>query len=180
MYGACVLLVLPQSTLLTFSVSYLVDDRGWSSTQAGRLLSVALLLTVITRPVIGHLSDRLGQRLTLMRVFAFGNAVILVLVFAGAATGSSLGPIAVLVACTSTVTGYGLASTVIAGFAERARLGRALGVQQTLQSLVGTVGPIALSSVIGAAGYATAFAAIALAPLAGGALLPVADERRGS
>jgi len=178
MYGACVLLVLPQSALLTFSVSYLVDDWGWSSIHAGRLLSAALLLTVLARPVVGLLSDRLGQRLTLMRVFAFGNAAVLVLVVAGAVTGTLLGPIAVLVACTSTVTGYGLASTVIAGFAEQARLGRALGVQHTLQGLVGTVGPIVLSSVIGAAGYASAFAALALAPLAGGALLPVAAERR--
>jgi MFS family permease len=177
MYFACVLLVLPQSALLTFSVSYLVDEWGWSPAEAGRLLAAALLITVITRPVVGHLSDRLGHRLTLMRVLAFGNAGVLVLMVTAAVSGSWLGPLAVLTAVTSTVTGYGLASAVVAGFAAQARLGRALGVQHTLQSLVTTVGPIALSGVIGLAGYTAAFAAVALAPLAGAVVLPVAAER---
>ncbi|RSN22764.1 MFS transporter [Amycolatopsis sp. WAC 01416] len=178
-YGACALLILPQSALLTFSVSYLVDDRGWSPVQAGWLLSGALLLTVLTRPLAGYLADRLGAPLGLMRIFAFGNAVVLLFVVIGAVTRTWLGTVMVLVACVSTITGYGLASTAVAGFAARARLGRALGVQHTLQSLMTTAGPVVLSAVIGKAGYAGAFAVIAVAPLAGGALLPVAAERPG-
>jgi MFS family permease len=179
MYGACALLILPQSALLTFSVSYLVDDRGWSPVRAGWLLSGALLLTVLTRPLVGYVADRLGAPLGLMRIFAFGNAVVLLLVVLGALTGTWLGTVMVFVACVSTVTGYGLASTVVASFAARARLGRALGVQHTLQSLVTTAGPVVLSAVIGGAGYAGAFVVIAVAPLAGGALLPVTAERLG-
>ncbi|MFC3454791.1 MFS transporter [Amycolatopsis speibonae] len=178
-YGACAVLILPQSALLTFSVSYLVDDRGWLPVQAGWLLGGALLLTVLTRPLVGHLADRLGAPMGLMRIFAFGNAVVLALVVIGAMTGTWLGTVMVLFACVSTVTGYGLASTAVAGFAARARLGRALGVQHTLQSLVTTLGPVVLSAVIGRAGYASAFAVIAIAPLAGGVLLPVTVERTG-
>jgi MFS family permease len=177
-YAACALLILPQSTLLTFSVSYLVDDRAWSPVHAGQLLSVALLLTVITRPAVGRLADRVGCRVRLMRAFALGNAAVLLVVLVGALSNTWLGPAAVLVAATSTVTGFSLASTVVAGFAEEARLGRALGTQQTVQSLTGTIGPVVLSGVIGAAGYAAAFAAIALAPVAGAVFLPVRAENR--
>ncbi|AXB41525.1 MFS transporter [Amycolatopsis albispora] len=178
MYGACALLVLPQSALLTFTVSYLVDDRGWTPAGAGWLLSGGLLLTVLTRPVLGHLSDRGGSRLGLMRAFAVGNAVVLALLVAGVLSGTGWAPAALLIACVSTVTGYGLASTAVAGFAAHARLGRALGIQHTVQSLVATAGPVLLGGLIGTAGYAAAFAAVAVAPVAGGALLPVGAERR--
>jgi len=54
--------------------------------------------------------------------------------------------------------------------------GRALGIQNTGQNIVGSLTPVALGALVGAAGYAVGFAIAALAPIAAIGLTPVRDE----
>ncbi|WUI03945.1 MFS transporter [Spirillospora sp. NBC_00431] len=177
MYIVSVLLFLPQISLLTFAVSYLVDTRGWSAAHAGEALSVALLLTLVTRPVIGHWSDQVGRRLGLMRGIAILNVAVMGALVTGTVTGSRLGTAAVLVAVTSMITGSGLIATTVAEFADRTRTGRALGVQNTLQGGVAVLAPIVLGSTVDLFGYTAAFGMIAVAPLLAAIVVPVAAER---
>ncbi|MDJ1133621.1 MFS transporter [Streptomyces iconiensis] len=177
MYGVSVLLFLPQITLMTFTVSYLVDAQGWSTSSAGQAMSVALLLTVVTRPIVGHRSDRIGRRLGLMRGIAVVNVAVMAALIVCAAVGTRLGSAVVLLAVTSLITGSGLIATTVAEFAKGERRGRALGVQNTLQNGTGVVAPAVLGGAIGVGGYATGFALIAVGPLLAAFLIPVAAER---
>jgi len=176
MYAVSMLLFLPQISLLTFTVSYLVH-RGWDPASAGQALGLALLATCVTRPIMGYWSDRIGRRLGLMRWLAVLNVCVLVALTIGTATNSQLSAVAVLLAVTSMVTGSGLIATAVAQFADAKRTGRSLGVQNTLQNGMGVLAPIALGNLIDFGGYTVTFAIIAVAPLIGVFMIPVAAER---
>jgi sugar phosphate permease len=56
---------------VTFIVTALVRERGFSESAAGTFWSAVGLLSLLSGPVFGWLSDRLGRRAGLMVVFAF-------------------------------------------------------------------------------------------------------------
>ncbi len=55
---------------VTFIVTSLIQDRGFSEAAAGRAWSWIGLLSILSGPVFGILSDRLGRRLALVLVFS--------------------------------------------------------------------------------------------------------------
>jgi MFS family permease len=55
---------------LTFIVTSLVEDQGFSETAAGLLWAVLGFLSLFSGPIFGTLSDRIGRRAGLMIVFA--------------------------------------------------------------------------------------------------------------
>ena len=79
-----------------------------------------------------------------------------------------------------TVADNGLAFTAVAELAGREWSGRALGVQNTGQNLAAVITSPALAAVIGATGYALAFTAVAVCPLAAIVLTPVRAEADGA
>ena len=64
------LLVIPQITVWTYMLVWLIDDRGWSTTAAGALVGSTQLLGAAARIGVGWWSDRVGSRLGPMRVVA--------------------------------------------------------------------------------------------------------------
>jgi hypothetical protein len=101
---------------------------------------------------------------------------------AGAALADAAAAPALLVAAAIlTVSPNGLAFTAVAERAGSGWAGRALGIQNTVQNMVGAVtGPL-LAAVIVAAGsggaaYGVAFAVAATVPLAAAALIPARQE----
>jgi sugar phosphate permease len=157
-------LVVPQLALLSFVALYLHDERGLSPVAAGAVLAGAQVTGVVARIAVGLGSDRLGTRLRLLRV--------LVVVFAGTlVAGAALlrAPVAVTVAALglAAVLGLcwnGLAFLTVAETAPPSRRGVALGLQNTAVAIAGTVAPIAFGLAVAAAGWATAFALLPLAP----------------
>ena len=176
-HSASALLVVPQVTVATFALVYLVDDHGWPAGGAGRVLAAGQVGGALARLVAGWWSDRIGSRLRPMRQVALAIAVALALLAAGThAAGAAV--VALLAAGILTVSPNGLAFTAVAERAGGAWAGRALGVQNTAQNLVGTATVPVMAAVIAAAGYRVAFAATIAFPLAAAAVIPVVAERR--
>ncbi|MEP7369638.1 MAG: MFS transporter [Dermatophilaceae bacterium] len=176
-HGASALLVVPQFATLAFSAEYLVSQRGWDPAAAGRLLAVVALGGAGGRLASGHWSDIAGSRLAPMRVIALtGFASMLFLAFT-ASTGASLVVLALAVASIVSVSDNGLGFTATAELAGRAWSGRALGVQNTMQNVAAFATAPLVGALAGSIGFAWAFAVVAVFPLLGAWLTPVAAER---
>jgi sugar phosphate permease len=176
-HAASALLVVPQFTVATFALVYLVDARGWDAPAAGRLLAIAQACGAAGRLAAGYWSDRSGSRMRPMRILAISTGVAMA-ALAAAAQARSPVAVAVLLGCgVVAVSTNGLAFTAVAEYAGPAWAGRALGVQNTGQNALAAATPPLLALAIGSAGFAASFAVVAAFPLVAALLVPVAAER---
>jgi MFS family permease len=160
-----VLLVMPQVVVWTFTLVWLMTERGWSAGSAGALVTVAQVLGACGRIAAGRWSDWMGSRLRPIRIIAGAAAVAMVGVALTDALGSSISVLIMIAASVITVSDNGLAFTAIAERAGPFWSGRALGMQNTSQLLAAGLTPPLFGAVIGAVGYPIAFAVAAVFPL---------------
>lgn len=173
---ASVFAVIPQLTLTTFSVAWLVLGLGWSERDAGLLLGVAQLAAGVGRILVGATSDRLGSRVGLMRVVLTANVLVLVLLAATSHLQAGWVGAGIFVATIATQTPNGLAFTAVAERAGPRWSGRALGLQNTGQFVVGAlIGPVCGALITGI-GYGGAMAVTAVFGAAAIVATPSADE----
>ncbi len=141
---------------------YLIEGRGLSPDRAGLLLTVQSLAMVVTAPVSGTLSDRIGSRLPAtigMAVFAAGLFVL-----AGLGTTTPLS----VAAAGLVLTGLGSAifvtpnNSTLLGAAPPGRHGIASGILATTR-LVGITAGVGVSGAV-LAGFAGGQAAQAIPP----------------
>ena len=177
-HAASALLVVPQFTIVTFALVFLVDARGWPAPAAGSLLAAAAAGGALSRLVAGYWSDRVGSRMRPMRILAVAIALAALALAAAATSGSVLAVPVLLAAAVLAVSTNGLAFTAVAEYAGSSWAGRALGIQNTGQNILAAATPPAVAIIIGRAGYPAAFAVAGLLPLAAAALVPLAAERR--
>ena len=173
-HAASALLVVPQFTVATFALVFLVTARHWPAPAAGALLAVSATAGAASRLAAGYWSDRVGSRMRPMRALALAISAVLVALAAAAADTSVLAVPALLAASVLAVSTNGLAFTAVAEYAGPDSAGRALGIQNTGQNLLAAATPPVIAVLIAAHGYAIAFAAAAVLPLAAAALVPVA------
>jgi MFS family permease len=161
----------------TFTLVYLVGERGWDPSTAGRVVFGFQVVGAAGRIVAGIWSDRVRSRLRPMRQLAVAATALML----GLALGAHwhAGWIVVLfgLAAVVTVADNGLAYTSVAELAGSEWSGRALGIQNTAQNLVAVACAPLLAAIIGDSRYALAFGLVALAPLAAIATTPVRAER---
>jgi MFS family permease len=69
------------SFVITFLALYLVQDRGFSTSQAGRVVAVYGLGLLLAGPVGGALADRIGRRRTMLIGLTLGGGCVAVLGF---------------------------------------------------------------------------------------------------
>jgi sugar phosphate permease len=176
-HAASALLVVPQFTVATFALVYLIDGRGWTALAAGRLLAVAQVGGAATRLAVGYWSDRVGSRMGPMRLLAAGTAAGMAALAVAAAAGSSAAVPLLLACALFGVSTNGLAFTAVAEFAGPAWAGRALGIQNTGQNALAAATPPVLALAIGVVGFGGSFAVVAAFPVAAAILVPAATER---
>jgi MFS family permease len=172
-HAVSVLLVVPQVVVWTFTLVWLMVDRGWSAGAAGTMVTVAQLLGAGGRIAAGRWSDMVGSRLRPIRTIALAAAAAMALL---ALTDWLHAPVSValmVVASVITVSDNGLAFTAIAEIAGPFWSGRALGTQNTSQLLTAGIAPPLFGGLIGMAGYPAAFALCALFPVVAMPLVPV-------
>jgi MFS family permease len=169
-------LVLPQFTLSTFGLVWLVVGLGWNQTAAGLVIGGSQIIGALGRILVGTLSDRVGGRVRVLRwVAVSGVAVMSLLALTGFLHWAAAGAVMLVIATTVSVADNGLAFTSVAEAAGPAWSGKALGIQNTGQFLAASaVGP-GVGALIGAVGYPLAFALVALAPLVSIPLVPARD-----
>ncbi|MGI8451427.1 MAG: MFS transporter, partial [Streptosporangiaceae bacterium] len=177
---ASALLVVPQFTVATFALVFLVGAHGLGPVMAGRLLAIAQARGAFSRLGAGVWSDRVGSRMRPMRLLALATALILAALAAGAAVRAPWAVAALFAAVIVSVSTNGLAFTAVAEHAGSSWAGRALGIQNTGQTALAAATPPVLAAVSGAAWYPASFGMVALFPLAAAALVPVTGERHAA
>jgi len=171
------LYLIAQVAMMSFTVLFLHDQRGFSTGEAAAVLAASQALAVGTRIGAGRWSDRLGARVVPLRRIGFASfaTVALVAVLAGAPAWLLVPALAVAGALS--MAWNGLSFTAAAELAGRARSGAAIGFQQTMLSLIGIGAPVAFAGAVSATSWQAAFALAALFPLAGVWLLRPLAER---
>ena len=173
---ASMLLVIPQFTVWTYMLVWLIDERGWTTFAASALVGGTQVLGSAGRIAVGAWSDRVGSRLGPMRLVAAAAAATMLAL--GALEGTVLAVTLMVVATIVTVADNGLAFTSVAEISGPFWSGRALGTQNTGQFLTSAAVPPVVGAVVTGAGYGWAFAAVAVFPLAAIGLVPVSGENR--
>lgn len=177
-HAVSVLLVVPQCLVWTFTLVWLMVDRGWSAGSAGALVTFAQVLGAIGRIAAGRWSDRIGARLRPIRAIAMAAAAAMLLLAVTDALHSPLSIAVIVAASVITVSDNGLAFTAVAEIAGPFWSGRALGTQNTSQLFTTGIVPPVFGALITAAGYPVAFAACALFPLIALPLVPAERKIR--
>ncbi|MBQ1081720.1 MFS transporter [Nocardiopsis sp. B62] len=176
-HGASMLLGVPQVTLMVYTVIYLVQEQGWGPPAAGAVVAAAQIPGAVGRLLLGAWSDRTGNRMRPVRWLAVVSGVALVLltvlpnVWGGAAV-----PL-VLVCLVLTMWHNGLTFLSVAEIAGTAWAGRALAVQNWLQSVSTTLTPVLMAAVITLAGLPTVFAVSAVFSALAVAVVPIRPHR---
>jgi MFS family permease len=173
------LLVVPQFTLSTFGLVWLVGALHMPALAAGLVVGVALFTGAFGRLAVGAGSDRARSRVGPLRLVALVALVLMAALAAVSATGPAvLAAVVYVAAATISVADNGLAFTAVAEAAGSSWAGRALGVQNTGQFLAAAaVGP-AVGALIAVTGYPLAFLAVAAAPALALPLVPRRSAER--
>ena len=166
-----------QIPLMSFSVLFLHDAHGVSTTRAGAVLAVFQAGAVVSRIAAGRLSDRIGSRIRPLRWIGIASAVGLFITSLVAEHGLWAAIAAIVVAGAVSMSWNGLSLTAAAELAGRARSGAAIGFQQTTLGLIGVLVPILFANLVEASSWRIGFAAAAFGPLAGSWLLGKLPER---
>lgn len=167
-----VLLVIPQFTVSTFGLIWLISEQKLPTALAGVIVGVAQLIGAVGRIGVGIWSDRLGSRMRPLRWVALAAVASMLLLAAVGLVVTPVAAVVLIVAATITVADNGLAFGAVAELAGPYWSGRALGAQNTGQWIgASLVGPLA-GLLIGVAGYPLTFVASALCALVAVPLVP--------
>jgi sugar phosphate permease len=176
-HGVSMLLVVPQFLVWTYSLAWLVTDRGWSAAAAGTLVAVTQVCGALGRIAVGQLSDTVGSRMRPLRWVAVLVVVSMALLGLAARQDWGVAVLLLVVASTVTVADNGLAFTAVAERAGPFWSGRALGIQNTGQFLAAAAVPPLAGVLVTWTGYAVTFASASVFALVALPLVPVASER---
>ena len=168
------LLVIPQFTVWTYMLVWLIDDKGWSTFAASALVASTQVLGAAGRIGAGWWSDRVGSRLGPMRTVAIAAA--LTMLSLGLLSGTPLAIALIVIATAVTVADNGLAFTAVAEIGGPYWSGRAMGVQNTGQYVASALVPPAVGALVTGHGYGFAFGVVAMFPLLAIPLVPVRGE----
>jgi MFS family permease len=171
-----ILLVVPQFTVSTFGLVWLISAEKLPIGVAGLVVGLAQLIGALGRIVVGVWSDRLGSRMRPLRWVALAAVASMLLL---AAVGLIVTPVAafvLIVAATVSVADNGLAFGAVAEIAGPYWSGRALGAQNTGQWIgASLVGPLA-GLLIGLVGYPLTFVASGACALIAVPLVPKSGD----
>ena len=178
-HAASALLVIPQFAFATFGLVWLMDSQGMAAATAGLVVGAAQLAGAGARFAMGRVSDIAPSRVVVLRIVAWFACILSALV---AAVSLGLLPVVAaivfIMASAASVADNGLALTSIAEGAGYRWSGKAMGIQNTGQHLLGAgVGP-ALGFLITAGGYPIAMLCVAVVPAVASFLVPRADVER--
>lgn len=176
-HASSVLLVVPQYTVWTYALVWLISERHWEATEAGMLITVSQLLGAGGRIAVGYWSDRVGSRMRPMRWVAASGGVLMLALALTDGFDLSVAVIVMVGASIATVAPNGLAFTAVAEIAGPFWGGRALGIQNTGQFVAASIVPPVFGALIGAVSFPLAFGIAAAFPAAAIPLIPVEQRR---
>jgi MFS family permease len=144
--------------LNAFLPLYGLEVLNLSGSELGWLFGLQTVTTLMVRPVIGVLSDRVGRRTVIVTGLTIGSLAV----FSLSAAGNLTTVVAVVltyaagVAITTAAT-----SAYITDITRRARYGAAHGVFGTIYDIGDALGPIAAGALVAGVGYSRMFQVMA-------------------
>lgn len=159
--------VLAQLSVLSFLALYLHEGRGWSTGVAAGALAGVQLAGAASRVLAGAWSDRLRQRIAPLRTLALAGGLILAASAALMPLPGGLGAVLLIVAGVVTMAGNGVSFAAASELAGPARVGTALGLQNTILFGAVVIAPPVFGALVGPLGWAGAFGVAAACPLVG-------------
>ena len=161
------LVLAPQMCVVGFTVLFLHEERGMSTSAAAGVLAAVQLLGIVARVSAGRWSDVRGSRLGPLRTIALAVTVLVVL--AGALVAAPLPVLipALVGAGVLSMSWNGLSFAAAAELAGHARSGAAIGLQQTLLNGSGAIYPGLFGVLVAATSWRVGFVAVAALPLFG-------------
>ncbi|UVS82504.1 MFS transporter [Actinokineospora sp. UTMC 2448] len=178
-HAASALLVGPQFIASTFALQYLESEQGWDPVAAGAVIAVVNIIGAGARIVAGIWSDRAGSRMRPMRAIAALAALSLLVWALGDAVAGWLALVGLTATLVVSVMDNGLGFTASAELAGPSWAGRAIGVQNTGQGVVGLAVVPVFAVVVTALPWPWALALAAAMPIAAAAATPVRGEVLG-
>ena len=178
-HAVSVLLVVPQFVVWTYGLVWLISDRGWSPGAAGVLITAAQLLGAAGRMGAGAWSDRVRSRMEPLRLVAVAAVAVMLALSLTDWGDSPLAVVFLVLASVISVADNGLAFTSVAEIGGPFWGGRAMGAQNTAQSVAASIVPPAVGALIAAVGFPAAFALTAIFPAIAVPIVPVELERSG-
>ena len=174
------LYVVAQMAILSFVALYLHDERSLSKGHAAAVLGAVQVAAMVMRVGAGQWSDKVATRSGPLARIGIAMSVALAIV-----TGLLNAPLLLLipafvVAGSLTMAWNGVAFAAVAELAGRERSGSALGVQQTVLSLMGVVTPLAFAAVVSSGSWSLAYGLAAVFPIAGWLVLRTLPERQAA
>lgn len=142
--------------IAAFLPLYAVEHVGLKAPEAGLIFGVQMVTTILSRPVFGRLSDRIGRR-PMIAVGLTGSAL--------AVASLSIADSFPELLAVSALYGAGLAITtsstaaLITDLTHRSRYGAAHGLFGTIFDVGDAIGPIAGGIMVASIGYARTFQA---------------------
>lgn len=152
--------------LEAFLVLY-ASAQGLRAWQIGVILGAQLLSIVVTKPLMGRLSDRIGRTHVILPGLLIGSFSLLILPHSNSFAGLAL---------LSLIYGLGFATVtssttaLVADLTRQGAYGAALGALATLLDIGQALGPVLTGWVVGAYGYTSAFTLLAVILLLGALL----------
>ena len=137
------LYILVWQSFTGFYPTYLVEEKGLSSSTAGLLFSVFFAFGVVVKPVAGGAYDRIGMRSSLVLVLVGPVAGFVLLPFV-----DGFWPLAVITALVSTMLGSGAITQSFLSDSIPADIrGTGLGMVRTTAATLGAAGPVLFGSI---------------------------------
>jgi len=171
------LLTCVQASIIGFTVLYLHSAKGFSTGQAGAVLAAIQGLGAAGRIGIGRWSDRLGERMHLLRSVALALAAAATLTALAAGSPAAVVVPVLVVAGGLSMSWNALSFTATAELAGHGRSGAALGFQQSVLAVSSSATAPAFAAIASGASWQAAFAAVAVCPFAGYAVLRSVDAQ---
>jgi len=152
-----------------------LSGRGWQPWQIGPLFTAQVLMTAVTKPFVGRLTDRLGRVLVIVSGLILSGAALFLLAWVESYA---------LLAMCSCLFGLGIAAVttataaLVSDLADENAYGAAMGVLSSIMDVGQSTGPIVGGLLAGALGYPAAFGAVAALLTSAAILFPAVVRRR--
>ena len=159
--------VLTQISLLSFIALYLHEERGWSVTASALTLAAVQVGGAIARVVAGVWSDRIGSRLRPLEALALASAGTLAVAAALLGGPDVLAAVGLGAAAVLSMAGNGVSFAAVAEMVGPARVGTALGLQNTVLGVAVAIASPLFGAMAGLFSWTAAFAIAATFPLIG-------------
>ena len=168
-----------QMALLSYLVSYVKIELGFSHVAAGSALLASQVAAIASRLFFGWLLDRVGRHFLLLGILGTASGIVAIVLGLADPGWSYASVIIIAAACGTFVMGWNAVYfAAVAKFAPEGRSGTAVGGTQVFTLLGGSVGPLVFAGMLNFTGsYASGFVVTAMFALVMGVRLLWLDMR---